>query len=91
MTKKDYNEPVSYQDISILQAGYIEVYRSEHRDKNVKGKYYAFLRTLDSVGNYDDFWVSYDFDTPEEAIQDLKNDINTQFKKFIQKDIDEIK
>lgn len=90
MTRQDYKEPISYQDISLLQAGYIEIYHSEYRDENVKGKYYAFLRTFDSSGNYDDYWTSDDFDTPEEAINDLKNDITTQFQKFIRKDIDEI-
>lgn len=91
MARQDFKEPVSSQDISMLQAGYIEIYHSEYRDENVKGKYYAFLRTWDSTGNDDDFWTSDDFDTPEEAIQDLKNDINSKFRKFIQKDIDEIK
>lgn len=90
MTKENYKEPISYQDISLLQAGYIEVYHSEYRNEEVKGKYYAFLRTIDCSGNYDDFWVSDDFDTPEEAINDLKNDINTRFRKLIRKDIDEI-
>ena len=90
MTRQDYKEPISYQDISLLQAGYIEVYHSEDRDENVKGKYYAFLRTLDSTGSYDDYWVSDDFDTPEEAINDLKNDINTKFRKLVRKDIDKI-
>ncbi|MBO6180633.1 hypothetical protein J6O86_02990 [bacterium] len=91
MTRQDYSKAISYQDISLLQAGYIEVFHSEYRDENVKGKYYAFLRTWDSSGNDDDFWTSDDFDTPEEAINDLKNDINTKFRKFIQKDIDVIK
>ena len=42
MARQDFKEPVSYQDISMLQAGYIEIYHSEYRDENVKGKYYAF-------------------------------------------------
>ncbi len=91
MARENYKEPIGYQDISLLQAGYIEIYHSEYRDENVKGKYYAFLRTLDSRGNSDDFWASDDFDTPEEAINDLKNDINTKFRKLVKKDIDKIK
>lgn len=91
MKEQDYKQPISYQDISMVHMGYIEVYHSEYRDKNVKDKYYAFLRTFDSTGNNDDFWVSDDFNSPEEAINDLKNDINSKFRKFIQKNMKEIK
>lgn len=65
-------QPLKYEEFTILNRGYIEVYPSEYRDKNVKGKFYAYAKFITNRGDY---WTSDDFDTPEEAIKSIKEDI----------------
>lgn len=88
MTRQDFKEPISYQDISMLQAGYIEVYHSELRDENIKGKFYAYAKLLDDSGNY---WTSDDYDTPEEAINDVKTSMKECGFNILYKNISDVK
>ena len=91
MTRQDYKEPISYQDISLLQAGYIEVYHSEYRNSKIVGKYYAYICYYDEYGNREDFGTTGDFDTPQEAIQNLQKEWQTEWSKLMLKAIENIK
>lgn len=56
----------------MITDGYIDILHSEYRSEKVKGKVYAYAKILDSKGSY---FVSDDYDNPQEAINDIKKQI----------------
>ena len=89
--RNDFKEPIKTYAATLLQDAVIEVLHSEYRDENVKGKYYAYLCSFDSTGSKDDFLVTDDYDTPQEAINELKQELKTAYRKLLLKDIDKVK
>ena len=56
----------------------IEIYKSEYRDKNATGKFYAHIQEYDEYGNRGDCWNSEDY----ESIEKLKKGIKKEMKEY---------
>ena len=56
----------------------IEIYKSEYRDKNASGKFYAHVQSYDELGNRGDCWNTEDYD----SIEKLKNGIKKEMKEY---------
>lgn len=69
---KDYSVPISTQTFSVIERAFIEILHSEYRDETVKNKVYAYAKIYNSSETY---FVSDDYNTPEEAIADIKEQI----------------
>lgn len=54
----------------------IQILKSEYRDKNVKGKFYAHLARIDKYGSRRDYWNTDDYD----SIDELKKAIKKEYK-----------
>ena len=89
--RNDFKNPVKCCEATLLQDATIEVLHSEYRNLEVKGKYYAYLCSYDSCGNKDDFWVTDDYDTPQEAINELKQELKSAYRRLLVKDIEKVK
>jgi len=58
----------------IIQAK-IEVYQSEYRDKNAKGKIYAYIQEYDEFGNRGNSYNTDDYDSIEELKRGIKKEL----------------
>lgn len=56
----------------------IEIYKSEYRDKNASGKFYAHIQSYDELGNRGDRWNTEDYD----SIEKLKKGIKKEMKEY---------
>lgn len=56
----------------------IEIYKSEYRDKNATGKFYAHIQSYDEFGNRNDRWNTDDY----ESIEKLKKGIKKEMKEY---------
>ena len=54
----------------------IEIYKSEYRDDEVTGKFYACIQEYDSYGNRKNYWNTDDYDTITELKKGIKTEMN---------------
>lgn len=88
---KNLDTPIAVYDATLLKSVRIEVLHSEYRDSKAVGKYYAYICYFDENGSQDDFGVTQDFDTPQEAIQNLKDEWESQWSSLVMKSLVNIK
>ena len=81
--KKTFEEPIFQGDATFLSKGYFEILHSEHRDENVKNKFYGYVYFLDCSGNTDDYSTTDDFDTKEEVIEAIKEIFKSRYSKIV--------
>ena len=56
----------------------IEIYKSEYRDKDATGKFFAHIIEYDEYGNRGDRWNTEDYET----IEKLKKGIKKEMKEY---------
>jgi len=91
MADKNLETPIATYDATLLKSVRIEVLHSEYRNSKIVGKYYAYICYYDEYGNREDFGTTGDFDTPQEAIQNLQKEWQTEWSKLMLKAIENIK
>ncbi|MBQ9246484.1 hypothetical protein IJ182_09485 [bacterium] len=87
---KNLETPIATYDATLLKSVRIEVLHSEYRDSAV-GKYYAYICYYDEYGRREDFGTTGDFDTPQEALENLQKEWATKWSKLLIKSIADIK
>ena len=91
MADKNLETPIATYDATLLKSVRIEVLHSEYRNSQIVGKYYAYICYYDEYGNREDFGTTGNFDTPQEAIQNLQKEWQTEWSKLMLKAIENIK
>ena len=91
MADKNLETPIATYDATLLKSVRIEVLHSEYRNSKIVGKYYAYICYYDEYGNREDFGTTGNFDTPQEAIQNLQKEWQTEWSKLMLKAIENIK
>ena len=91
MADKNLETPIATYNATLLKSVRIEVLHSEYRNSKIVGKYYAYICYYDEYGNREDFGTTGDFDTPQEAIQNLQKEWQTEWSKLMLKAIENIK